>query len=51
MTSPEIVERIHELLVLLGEGDYKHRTASEFLELLEYGEDWCKKMRGFLNDS
>lgn len=51
MTSPEIVERIHEHMVLLGECDYEHRAAPEFLALLEEGEDWCKKMRKFLGDT
>lgn len=47
-TPEQIVDEIHRQMSLLAGADYKHRTLPEFLECLEDGEDWVKKMRAFL---
>lgn len=39
---------IHEAMAHLAATDWEHRTLAEFLELLEEGEDWVKKMRKFI---
>ena len=48
MESLEIVERIRILNQMLGECDWKHRTYAEFMVLLEEGEDWCRRMKEFI---
>ncbi len=43
-----IIDDIQRLIDELAGSDYKHRPMPEFLELLEEGEDWVKRMREFL---
>ena len=42
------LDEIQRLMGELAESDYEHRPLPEFLELLEDGEEWVKKMREFL---
>ncbi len=48
MTSLEIVEHIDVLVKMLAESDWEHRRCAEFLVLLEEGEDFCKRMKEFI---
>ena len=50
MTPPQIIDIIRQLMGELAAADYEHRKLPEFLELLEDGEDWVKKMREFITD-
>ena len=48
MTSLEIVGRIDVLVKMLAKEDWERRRYPEFLVLLEEGEDFCKRMREFI---
>ena len=48
MDARQAVDEIHRGMMELASADWEHRTLAEFLELLEEGEDWVKKMRKFL---
>ncbi len=48
MDAAKFVDVIDEAMKHLAVADYEHRTAPEFLELLEEGEDWVTKIRKFL---
>ncbi len=47
----EIIDGIHQEMMLLASTHWEHRTFAEFLELLEEGEEWVQKMRNFLRGS
>ena len=44
----ELLEEIHRLMSQLAAAEYSRRSLAEFLECLEEGEEWVKKMRNFL---
>lgn len=50
MTPPQIIDEIQKLMGLIAAADYKHWQSPVFLELLEDGEDWVKKMREFITN-
>ncbi len=50
MTPPQMIDEIQKLMGELASADYEHRKLPEFLELLEDGEDWVKKMREFITN-
>lgn len=47
-TPESALEEIHRQMSFLAAAEYEHRSLPEFLECLEEGEDWVKKMRNFL---